>query len=82
MDHEVWILPGILQTNKESPLPKAGADNISRIINADQKWAVKNSRVDLCYLASTWAPYCDEEALRMMVDWNHWVRSTLVNFKN
>ncbi|RHZ53952.1 hypothetical protein CDV55_104405 [Aspergillus turcosus] len=52
--------------------PKADAW-ITRIISADDKWASRNSRVDLCFLASIWAPYCDEEALRMMVDWNHWV---------
>ncbi|KAJ6002360.1 Presilphiperfolan-8-beta-ol synthase [Penicillium sp. IBT 35674x] len=46
---------------------------ITKIIQADEKWASRNSRVDLAYLASIWAPTCDEEALRMMVDWNHWV---------
>jgi hypothetical protein len=39
----------------------------------DEKTSQKNSRVDLCYLASIWAPNADEEALRMMLDWNHWV---------
>ncbi|PKX94108.1 terpene synthase family protein [Aspergillus novofumigatus IBT 16806] len=52
--------------------PKADAW-ITRIIFADQQRASRNSRVDLCFLASIWAPYCDDEALRMMVDWNHWV---------
>ncbi|KAI9035559.1 terpene synthase family protein [Aspergillus affinis] len=46
---------------------------IARTISASQQWAARNSKVDLAYLASIWAPYCDEEALRMMVDWNHWV---------
>ncbi|KAF9240966.1 hypothetical protein DTO012A7_160 [Penicillium roqueforti] len=40
---------------------------------ADKKWASRNTRVDLAYLASIWAPTCDQEALRMMIDWNHWV---------
>lgn len=46
----------------------------TRIINADSTWDTKNRKVDLCYLAAIWAPHCDEEALRMMLDWNHWVR--------
>ncbi|KAL8867966.1 MAG: hypothetical protein Q9174_005311 [Haloplaca sp. 1 TL-2023] len=53
--------------------PKADAW-ITKIIQADEKWDAKNRKVDLCYLASIWASSCDEEALRMMVDWNHWVR--------
>ncbi|RYC55946.1 hypothetical protein CHU98_g10274 [Xylaria longipes] len=39
----------------------------------DEKTSTKNTRVDLCYLASIWAPMGDEEALRMMLDWSHWV---------
>ena len=39
----------------------------------DEKWGQRNSRVDLCYMASIWAPDADEDALRMMVDWNYWV---------
>ncbi|KAL9599822.1 MAG: hypothetical protein Q9219_003608 [cf. Caloplaca sp. 3 TL-2023] len=46
---------------------------IQRVMEKDEKWGQRNSRVDLCYLASMWAPYADEDALRMMLDWNHWV---------
>jgi hypothetical protein len=46
---------------------------IAKIMGADAKWSQRNSRVDLCYLASIWAPECDAAALRIMVDWNHWV---------
>jgi len=46
----------------------------------DEKTSQKNSRVDLCYLASIWAPNADEEALRMMLDWNHWVCSLFFHF--
>ncbi|KAK4032622.1 isoprenoid synthase domain-containing protein [Parachaetomium inaequale] len=46
---------------------------IQWVMGKDKKWAERNTRVDLCYLASIWAPEADEEALRMMLDWNHWV---------
>ncbi|KAI4254073.1 MAG: hypothetical protein LQ352_003319 [Teloschistes flavicans] len=53
---------------------KPKADSwVTKVIDADETWDSKNRKVDLCYLASIWAPSCDEEALRMMVDWNHWV---------
>ncbi|KAJ8121679.1 hypothetical protein ONZ43_g1933 [Nemania bipapillata] len=45
----------------------------SRVMKFDEKTNARNTRVDLCYLASIWAPDADEEALRMMLDWNHWV---------
>lgn len=47
-----------------------------RIMDKDEKWGQRNSRVDLTYLASIWAPSADEDAFRMMYDWNHWVGST------
>ncbi|KAI0393303.1 Presilphiperfolan-8-beta-ol synthase [Xylariaceae sp. FL0594] len=46
---------------------------IAKIMKMDERTNQKNARVDLCYLASIWAPNADEEALRMMLDWNHWV---------
>ncbi|OTA98480.1 hypothetical protein M426DRAFT_69724 [Hypoxylon sp. CI-4A] len=53
---------------------KAEGDRwITRIAKMDEKARAKNTRVDLCYLVSIWAPDADEEALRMMLDWNHWV---------
>lgn len=45
----------------------------SKVIQADEKWAQRISQIDLCYLASMWAPGCDKEALRIMVDWLHWI---------
>ncbi len=48
---------------------------ISRLLRESDNWAARNSKVDLAYLASMWAPSCDEDALRMMVDWTHWVSS-------
>lgn len=44
-----------------------------RIKQPDDEWALKNSKMDLCYLASVSAPDADEEALRVVVDWNKWV---------
>ncbi|KAI1419590.1 Presilphiperfolan-8-beta-ol synthase [Xylaria sp. FL1777] len=53
---------------------KAEGDRwITKIMNMDEKTSSRNTRVDLCFLASIWAPDADEEALRMMLDWNHWV---------
>lgn len=42
-------------------------------MQADDESAARNSRMDLCYLASVSAPDADEEALRVVVDWNKWV---------
>ncbi|KAI1297832.1 Presilphiperfolan-8-beta-ol synthase [Xylaria venustula] len=54
---------------------KAEGDRwIAKIMNFDEKMNARNTRVDLCFLASIWAPDADETALRMMLDWNHWVR--------
>ncbi|KAI0206676.1 Presilphiperfolan-8-beta-ol synthase [Astrocystis sublimbata] len=53
---------------------KADGDRwITKIMHMDEKMSARNTRVDLCFLASIWAPDADEDALRMMLDWNHWV---------
>lgn len=38
--------------------------------------AAKNSKVDLCFLASIWSPIASEDRLKIMLDWHHWVRSS------
>ncbi|KAI2464559.1 Presilphiperfolan-8-beta-ol synthase [Annulohypoxylon bovei var. microspora] len=45
---------------------------IARTFQGNGKWATKNSKIDYAYLASMWAPTCDEEGLRTIVDWMHW----------
>ncbi|MCJ1268539.1 hypothetical protein MMC22_008427 [Lobaria immixta] len=45
---------------------------IKRVLHADEKWAAKNTKADFAHLVALWAPYCDEEALRMMTDYNNW----------
>ncbi|KAI1206482.1 Presilphiperfolan-8-beta-ol synthase [Annulohypoxylon truncatum] len=45
---------------------------LARTFGQSGKWATKNSKTDYAYLASMWAPTCDEEALRTIVDWMHW----------
>ena len=50
----------------------------TRIMEKDGIWAQKNSRLDYCYLSAIWAPYADEEALRVILDWNNWVDPTHV----
>ncbi|KAI0533379.1 Presilphiperfolan-8-beta-ol synthase [Xylaria digitata] len=52
---------------------KAEGDGwIAKIMSFD-KTSAKNIRVDFCFLSSIWVPNADEEALRMTLDWNHWI---------
>ncbi|KAI1479684.1 terpenoid synthase [Daldinia eschscholtzii] len=53
---------------------KAAGDRwIKRIMKMDEKASDKNSKVDFCYMICIWAPNTDEEALRIMLDWNNWI---------
>ncbi|GKT90348.1 putative pentalenene synthase protein [Colletotrichum tofieldiae] len=53
---------------------KARGDRwIARVMNFDKVTAARNAKVDLCFLASIWAPDASEDRLVMMLDWNHWV---------
>ncbi|KAF7956989.1 hypothetical protein EAE96_004311 [Botrytis aclada] len=53
---------------------KAKGDRwIARVMNFNKAVAARNSKVDLCFLASIWAPDAPEDRLVMMLDWNHWV---------
>ncbi|OTB10482.1 hypothetical protein K445DRAFT_70183 [Daldinia sp. EC12] len=53
---------------------KAAGDRwIKRIMKMDEKASDKNSKVDFCYMICIWAPDADEEALRIMLDWNNWI---------
>ncbi|KAI0889276.1 Presilphiperfolan-8-beta-ol synthase [Annulohypoxylon maeteangense] len=61
----------IVNPNYFSVKPQADAW-LARTFGQNGKWATKNSKVDYAYLASMWAPTCDEEALRTIVDWMHW----------
>lgn len=44
-----------------------------RILGLDAKEAIRNSKADFTYMAAIWIPDADEEALRVVVDWLHWV---------
>ncbi|KGO75960.1 Terpenoid synthase [Penicillium italicum] len=68
----IMAVEPVVNPNYHKVKPEADAW-IAEIIQADEKWASRNTKVDLAYLASIWAPTCDQEALRMMIDWNHWV---------
>ncbi|KAI1091352.1 Presilphiperfolan-8-beta-ol synthase [Rostrohypoxylon terebratum] len=46
---------------------------IARVMNMDERTQVKNREADLCYISAIWAPDADEDALRFILDWNHWV---------
>ncbi|KAI1107633.1 Presilphiperfolan-8-beta-ol synthase [Jackrogersella minutella] len=53
---------------------KAEGDRwIAKIMNWDEKTNARGVTVDMCYLASIWAPDADEESLRMFLDWNYWI---------
>lgn len=39
----------------------------------DQAWSAKNQSVELGFLCSTWAPTANEDAMRTLFDYNHWV---------
>lgn len=62
------------QLNERNFSNEAQVDLTNRLLQADAKWAAKNSKADFAYMAAIWAPSCDEEALRVIADWNSWVR--------
>ncbi|KAI0111201.1 Presilphiperfolan-8-beta-ol synthase [Nemania sp. FL0031] len=43
------------------------------VYDLDVHMAKRNAKVDFAYMSALWAPYADEEAYRMIIDWNHWV---------
>jgi len=46
-----------------------------RVNDKDAKWAAKNAKVDLAFLAASWTAHSDEATLNHAMDWNHWVSS-------
>ncbi|KAI1337721.1 isoprenoid synthase domain-containing protein [Xylariaceae sp. FL0016] len=59
--------------NKHYKQVKEEADAwIAQTLGYDEKTSRRNSRADFTYLISFWVPNCDAEALRTMVDWQHW----------
>lgn len=62
------------QLNERSFPNEVQVDLANRVLQADDKWVARNSKADFAYMAAIWAPSCDEEALRLIIDWNHWVR--------
>ncbi|KAK2774731.1 hypothetical protein CKAH01_13065 [Colletotrichum kahawae] len=46
---------------------------IASVMKYDEAEAAKNSKVDLCFLASIWSPIASEDRLKIMLDWHHWV---------
>ncbi|KAJ8132310.1 hypothetical protein O1611_g1315 [Lasiodiplodia mahajangana] len=43
------------------------------VYDLDEHTAKRNERVDFAYMSALWAPYADEDAYRMVIDWNHWI---------
>lgn len=54
--------------------PSARAKCLYRILGKSQEWSVKNSMVDVTYLAAPWAPTANEDGLILLADWGNWVR--------
>lgn len=65
--------------NVRSFLNEVQIDLANRLLQADDEWAARNSKADFAYMAAIWAPSCDEEALRLIIDWNTWVRSIVTS---
>jgi hypothetical protein len=55
---------------------KLGVDCVSRVLGESLEWSVKNSMVDVTYLAAAWAPTADEDGLILLADWGNWVPPT------
>ncbi|KAK2754618.1 terpene synthase metal binding domain protein [Colletotrichum kahawae] len=52
---------------------KLEADSwIAKTLGLNDEQKSRHSRADFAYLVSWWAPSCDTEALRTMVDWQNW----------
>ncbi|KAI8306178.1 Presilphiperfolan-8-beta-ol synthase [Colletotrichum sp. SAR11_240] len=50
-----------------------GDEWIASVMKYNEVEAAKNSKVDLCFLASIWSPIASEDRLKIMLDWHHWV---------
>ncbi|KAF5491209.1 Presilphiperfolan-8-beta-ol synthase [Colletotrichum fructicola] len=50
-----------------------GDEWIAIVMKYNEVEAAKNSKVDLCFLASIWSPIASEDRLKIMLDWHHWV---------
>lgn len=68
------IMSSSIRVNPHYAKVKLKADaRIARLMMKDDKWAAKNAKVDLAFLASAWCWTCDEAILNLSMDWNHWV---------
>lgn len=56
-----------------SKVKRESEEWIAEILRLDEKAARRNSKADFTYLAALWIPDADEEALRVVVDWLHWI---------
>ncbi|KAI0516858.1 Presilphiperfolan-8-beta-ol synthase [Xylaria bambusicola] len=53
---------------------KAEGDSwIAQIMRWDEETRTKYVQVDFCYISSIWVTTCDDEALRLTLDWQYWV---------
>ncbi|KAJ0299740.1 hypothetical protein COL516b_008856 [Colletotrichum fioriniae] len=52
---------------------KGEADSwIATILDLSQAQARKNVQANFAFMNAMWVPYADEEAYRIMIDWNNW----------
>lgn len=45
----------------------------ARLLQPDNRWFEKWKSTDFPWMCAIWTPYCDEDSLQMIVDWNSWV---------
>ncbi|KAK8134482.1 hypothetical protein PG984_006494 [Apiospora sp. TS-2023a] len=69
---DIWIAKYVVDPQAFLEYKLTVAHRNNRTLGYDKGAAHRNSRADFTYLVSWWAPRCDAEALRTMVDWQHW----------
>ncbi|KAH8668900.1 isoprenoid synthase domain-containing protein [Xylariales sp. PMI_506] len=47
-------------------------DWVAKSLGYSEKQSKRNAKADFTYLVAHWSANCDAEALRTMVDWQHW----------
>ncbi|KAK0387053.1 hypothetical protein NLU13_5366 [Sarocladium strictum] len=45
---------------------------VARTLRLTPKQAMRNAKADFAFLVAWWAPNADAEALRTLIDWQHW----------
>ncbi|KAJ5408226.1 hypothetical protein N7509_002109 [Penicillium cosmopolitanum] len=54
-----------------------GDEWIKQLLQPDNRWFEKWKSTDFPWMCAIWTPYCDEDSLQMIVDWNSWIGKSL-----